>query len=169
MKTKKASHRPAAQRTLNVQRTHPSGPAARFGKRANRHAQAPAVAPGKSGIHGRGLFAIDQLPGRRKLGELHGVLVKLPEARRAVEQNGEIYLIELSRRYALDCSASNEFRFLNHSCEPNCYLRVFRRRVEVYTTRPIPAGSELTVDYGLTPHKGGMTCRCGAQTCRSRL
>lgn len=122
-----------------------------------------------SGIHGRGLFAQAELPGRRKLGELDGELVKLPEARRAVEKSDAIYLIELSRRYALDCSRSNHFRFLNHSCRPNCYLRIYRRRVEVYTLRSIPAESELTIDYGLTPHKGGMLCQCGAARCRGRI
>lgn len=86
-----------------------------------------------------------------------------------MERSPEIYLVEVSRRFALDCSTGNKFRHLNHSCEPNCYLRVFRRRVEVYTLRRIRAGSELTLDYNVTPHRGGMRCHCGSARCRKKL
>jgi SET domain-containing protein len=122
-----------------------------------------------SGIEGRGVFAVGDLPARRKLGEISGVLVRLPHARIRVAAARRIYLIELSRRYALDCSRGNVFKHLNHACRPNCYLRVFRKRVEVYTLRRIRAGAELTVDYGVTPHRGGMKCRCGAAGCRGEL
>lgn len=122
-----------------------------------------------SRINGRGVFARSVLPRRRKLGEISGQLVRLPEARTAVERNPRIYLIELSRRLALDCSRGNSFKHLNHSCLPNCYLRISRNRVEVYSLKAIPAGSELTVNYGVTPHVGGMICSCGAARCLGRL
>jgi SET domain-containing protein len=80
-----------------------------------------------------------------------------------------IYLVEVSRRYALDCQDGNEFKHLNHSCEPNCYLRIIRRVVEVYTLRQITPGTELTIDYGLTPHRQGMDCRCGSVKCRRSI
>ena len=35
--------------------------------------------------------------------------------------------------------------------------------------RSIKRGAELTVDYGETPHKGGMRCGCGAANCRGIL
>jgi SET domain-containing protein len=69
----------------------------------------------------------------------------------------------------LDCTQGNHFRHLNHSCRSNCYLRVIRRRVEVYSRGPIPAGTELTVDYGQTMHRGGMRCGCGVPGCRSQI
>lgn len=127
------------------------------------------VKSGPSSIQGQGVFAAADLPARRKIGQLEGTLVRLPQARKAIENAEQIYLVEISRRYALDCSAGNEFRFLNHSCQPNCYLRIFSRRIEVYTLRQIPVGAELTVDYGLTPHKSGMACRCGASQCRAKI
>lgn len=135
---------------------------------------APGAGPelvrvGRSGIEGRGVFAAVDLPPRRKLGELTGDLVRLPQARRAIEGDARIYFVELSRRWALDCTRGNAFKHLNHSCAPNCYLRTFRQRLEVYTLRQLPAGTELTVDYGQTPHRGGMRCHCGAPRCRGRL
>ena len=127
------------------------------------------VAVRPSGIDGCGVFAAANLPARRKLGEISGVLVRLPQARTRVAAARRIYLVELSRRYALDCSRGNVFKHLNHACQPNCYLRVFRKRVEVYTLRRIRSGTELTVDYGVTPHRGGMKCLCGAVGCRRKL
>jgi len=122
-----------------------------------------------SPIHGRGLFAQIDLPARRKLGELSGRLIRLPQARKAVAQLPVIYLVEVSRRYALDCQDGNAFKHLNHSCEPNCYLRIYRRVVEVYTLRKITRGTELTIDYGLTPHAQGMQCHCGKPNCRRSI
>ena len=127
------------------------------------------VAVRTSRINGRGLFAVIDLPRRRKLGEISGTLERLPRARAVVANLPKIYLIELSRRYALDCSRGNSFKHLNHSCEPNCYLRTCGKRVEVYTLHHIKAGTELTVDYGVTPHKTGMKCGCGAARCRRIL
>lgn len=127
------------------------------------------VAVRRSRINGRGLFAQTALPGRRKLGEIEGQLVRLPGARRRIEGQARIYFIELTRRHALDCTRGNAFKYLNHSCRPNCYLRIYRERVEVYTLRSIPRGDELTVDYGATPHRGGMACTCGARDCKQRL
>lgn len=122
-----------------------------------------------SSIHGRGLFALIDLPPRRKLGQLSGRLVRLPRARKDVERFSVICLVELSRRYALDCSEGNSFKHLNHSCKPNCFLRISKRAVEVYTLREIKAGSELTIDYGMTPHEGGMNCLCGSLKCRQKI
>jgi uncharacterized protein len=132
-------------------------------------ARRPAVVPGVSPIHGRGVFAGMPLPGRRKIGEVTGRLVRLPDARRRVERRAVIQLVELDDRTALDCSRGNAFGRMNHSCAPNCFLRVFNRRVEVYALRPIREGEELTVDYGATPHLNGMHCRCGSPRCRGVL
>ena len=138
-------------------------------KETRRLTPEPCLKVRASGIHGRGIFAASALPARRKLGEVTGKRVRLPEARQAVVRQPRIYLVELTRRYALDCSTGNDFRHLNHSCRPNCYLRVAHGRVEVYAKAAIPAGIELTVDYGVTPHEGGMTCRCGAPRCKGVL
>jgi hypothetical protein len=123
----------------------------------------------RSRIHGRGLFTVTAIARRRKLGELSGELRRLPAARQDHQRRVVIQLVELSRRWALDCSSGNRFRYLNHSCQANCYLRLVRRRVEVYSRGPIPAGSELTADYGATMHRGGMSCRCGVPGCRSSI
>jgi len=129
----------------------------------------PKVMVRASEIHGRGLFSRQRLPGRRKIGEIGGRRVKLPAAWAGVEKQARIYLIELNPRSALDCSTDPIFRHVNHSCRPNFYLRIIRDRVEIYALKAIPPGVELTVDYGETPHAGGMSCRCGVRGCRGSL
>jgi len=127
------------------------------------------VRAGPSKINGQGVFAALALPGRRKLGELTGQRVRLPQAWRLVERRAKIFMVELTPRAALDCTHGNALKHLNHSCAPNCYLRIARGKVEVYALHDLPAGTELTVDYGVTPHRGGMVCACGAPGCRGVL
>jgi len=122
-----------------------------------------------SRIHGRGLFATARIARRMKLGELSGVLRPIRDANRDHQQRRVIKLVEVSRRWALDCTDGNHFSLLNHSCQANCYLRIIRRRVEVYSRSPIRSGAELTVDYGETMHPDGMGCQCGVSGCRSRI
>lgn len=124
----------------------------------------------RSTIHGRGLFAVMPLPARRKLGELAGTIIPLRAARRKAKSLETIKIVEFDDGWALDATTdSNCFQYVNHSCSPNTYVRLFRHRVEFYTLRPIARGEELTCDYGLTQHEGTHRCRCGAAQCSGTL
>jgi SET domain-containing protein len=125
------------------------------------------IAPSR--IHGQGLFTKQRIQRRMKLGELTGIKRRMSHALRDQLKREVMKLVELGQGWALDCTEGNEFSSLNHSCQANCYLRIAHRRVEIYSRGPIPAGHELTVDYGETMHEGGMACRCGLPGCRSRL
>ena len=126
-------------------------------------------AVGESAINGRGLFTLSRLPGRRKIGEISGTRVSNRVAWRRVAGLEKIFLVALDERFSLDISQGNAFKDMNHSCQPNCYLRIIAGRIEVYTLRGIRAGSELTVDYEETPHPQGMRCSCGAPDCRGLI
>ncbi len=127
------------------------------------------VRPDRSSIEGRGAFAAEAIPGRAKIGEITGELISIRAARQRARGRCRMCLIDISGTQALDCTKGNVLRFLNHSCRPNAYLRVFREQVEVYARRRIRNGEELTVDYGESPHSGGMKCRCGHPDCRDRI
>lgn len=130
----------------------------------------PAFRAGKSGIHGTGVFALERVPARRKLGELSGELIRLSEARRRARGSACIAIVEFEDGWALDASrGGNDLRYVNHSCAPNTYLRRFGHHVELYSLRAIDAGEELTCNYGETQHHGTLPCRCGAPGCRSLL
>ena len=127
------------------------------------------VSSRKSRIEGTGVFAGGPIPARAKIGEVTGELISIRTARKRAKERCRICLIDLSDDRALDCSKGNALRHLNHSCRSNSYLRIIHERVEVYARRDIRKGEELTVDYGESPHSGGMRCRCGMPGCRSRI
>ncbi len=121
----------------------------------------------KSRIHGMGAWAQKKIPARRKIGSLGGVVVSRREAARLSRSGNCIALVELWNGQSLDATRnSNALRYVNHSCRPNTYMRVIGAHVEFYALRDIPAGEELTCDYGLTHHDGKLPCACGADNCR---
>lgn len=122
-----------------------------------------------SAIEGTGVFAAANIPGRAKIGEVTGEIISVRTARKLARERCRMCLIDLSDTIALDCTRGNALRHLNHSCGANAYLRIFRNRVEVYARQGIRSGAELTVDYGESPHSGGMKCRCGHKDCRDRI
>jgi SET domain-containing protein len=124
---------------------------------------------GASPIDGRGLFARSNIPARRKIGELTGEIITVSEARRRAGLSERIKIVELDDRYALDAERGNEFRFINHSCSPNVFMRVCRGRVEFYALRDIRPGEELTCNYGETHHDGALPCKCGSPNCIGNL
>lgn len=126
------------------------------------------VAPSR--IDGRGAFAGEAIPARRKIGEIRGESISVREGRRRARGLSRIMIVEVSERRAIDASLSTDpLRFTNHSCAPNTSLRIRQGRVEFYAMRDVLVGDELTVDYGESHHEGRLACRCGAARCAGRL
>lgn len=122
-----------------------------------------------SRIHGKGVFARRAVPAKRKIGELTGELISVREARRRYAGAEVVTVVEFDDDKALDVSSDRCFRFVNHSCSPNTYMRRVGHRVEFYSLRRIRGGEELTCDYGETHHEGRLPCRCGSETCREKI
>ncbi len=128
------------------------------------------VAVRRSAIDGFGVFAAEDMPARRKIGEIRGESISVAEARRRARGQARIMIVEVSARKAIDASASTDpMRFTNHACRPNARLQIRDGRVEFYSLRPIRTGEEITVDYGQTHHEGTLRCRCGAPGCERWL
>lgn len=121
----------------------------------------------QSKIAGKGAYALQRIPARKKIGDLGGVIITMKEAMKLIKNLKVINLVELDNDLALNASANpNDMRFINHSCGPNTYLRVMKDRVEFYALRDIKKGEELSCDYGETHHEGKLPCKCGARNCR---
>lgn len=61
-------------------------------------------------------------------------------------------------------------RHLNHSCDPNTWIRYTGAGCEIVTRRAIPAGEEITCDYRINVTGGdAWPCRCGAARCRGTV
>lgn len=125
---------------------------------------------GPSRIDGLGAFAGEPIAARRKVGEIRGEFVDLPEARRRAREaerlTGRIFMVAISDKRAVDATASTDpLRHANHACEPNMVLKVQQGRVAFYAIRDIAEGEELTARYGPTHHAGRLRCACGSARC----
>jgi SET domain-containing protein len=131
-----------------------------------KHDRPPSIIVGKSKINGRGCFAADRLPARRKIGELQGERIPNREAARRVANGGKVHICQLDDRWSIDASrGGNATAYINHSCEPNCFSRVVHGHMLFFALRDIAPGEELTLDYTPSQHPG-RRCTCGAAKCR---
>lgn len=120
-----------------------------------------------SRIDGKGAYALGAIPARRKIGNMGGEIISVRTARKRVKELKRVAMVEFGDGRALDASVNpNDLRYINHSCEPNTYLRICYSKVEFWSLKKINKGEELTCDYGETHHDGKLPCRCGAKNCR---
>ncbi len=127
----------------------------------------PHLRIGDSLIQGRGLFAAAPVRKRMKIGEFSGERISVREGRRRARKAQRIVIVELSATEAIDGSVNGgPFQFVNHSCDPNLFMRIAYGRAEFYARRDIRAGEELTCDYGESHHEGKLPCQCRAARCR---
>ncbi|XP_075444214.1 histone-lysine N-methyltransferase SETD2 isoform X3 [Ascaphus truei] len=93
----------------------------------------------------------------------------------ARSKNIHYYFMALKNDEIIDATQKgNCSRFMNHSCEPNCETQKWtvngQLRVGFFTTRVVPAGSELTFDYQFQRYgKEAQKCFCGSTNCRGYL
>jgi SET domain-containing protein len=88
-----------------------------------------------SDIHGKGLYAREDIPSGTYLGEYEG-----PEAKR----NGSHVLWVYDDDVVVGRSGRNKLRYLNHSTEYCAEFDGF----ELFASRHIKAGEEITINYG---------------------
>jgi SET domain-containing protein len=57
--------------------------------------------------------------------------------------------------------------YINHSCDPNTYVKTINGVRKVFAMRGIEAGDEITYDYTINGENDGtFYCKCGAKNCR---
>ena len=124
----------------------------------------------KSSIHGKGVFASNLIQPRRKIGSLSGLLVSQKIIPKKFSNHASIAIVELDNGKVLDSREfKNELCYINHSCKPNSFMRIYGYLVEIYALKKILPGEELTVDYGETHHEGKLPCKCGIENCGNKL
>lgn len=124
----------------------------------------------KSQIDGKGVYALQLIPARKKIGELGGTIIPLKTAQKIIKSTKRIAMVELDNGKALNGMINgNELRYINHSCDPNAYMRIINNRVEFYAKHDIEENEEITCDYGETHHDGKLKCRCNSPKCKRFL
>ena len=131
--------------------------------RRNKSPKSPKVARSRTGL---GVYAQQRYRPAELIGEIEGEVIDD---------------LEYSSRYCMDLGDSRclepaaPFRFVNHSCVPNCTFQWFdirgsddgavERRVFLLARDAIEAGEQLTIDYAWPPAMA-IRCQCGEEDCR---
>ncbi|KXL50524.1 MAG: hypothetical protein FE78DRAFT_137712, partial [Acidomyces sp. 'richmondensis'] len=111
--------------------------------------------------------------------EYTGEIISEAECQRRMREDYKdkqcYYLMELERGLIIDGTKGSMARFINHSCEPNCEVRMVKvngtPRMGVFAGDDgISTGVELTYDYNFDNFGNTrQICYCGAPTCRGFL
>ena len=120
----------------------------------------------RSPIHGTGGFARRTIPAGTRVIEYVGSKITKAESLCRCEVSNEC-IFAIDDAHDLDGNVPwNPARFLNHSCAPNCEAELAEGRVWIVALRDVPAGEELTFNYGydLEDYREH-PCRCGAPEC----
>ncbi|MEO8149705.1 MAG: SET domain-containing protein-lysine N-methyltransferase [Bacteroidia bacterium] len=125
---------------------------------------------GASKIDGKGVFSLSTIKARKKIGELSGEIISTRKARQIAKEKKRIAIVEFDNKHALYAEHHDKtLKYINHSCSPNVYMRIFGHHVEFYSLKKINIEDELTCNYGETHHDGKLKCRCGAPNCIGSL
>lgn len=132
----------------------------------------------RSAIHGRGVFAVEQIEAGLPIIDYRGAVVRWSDAVREYHDSdaaaGHTFLFDLGDGTVLDGGRKgNSARWINHGCDPNCEAVVDGRTITIQALRDLKNGDELLLDYRLELQSGAgkdaraeYACRCGAPRCR---
>jgi SET domain-containing protein len=130
---------------------------------------APGLAIRKSPIEGRGCFSVAHFKHRRKIAEYTGEKITNAEANRRASRR-KLRICAISDRWSLDGSrGGNGTHYINHSCEPNAFMKILYGHILFIALRDIQPGKEITIDYESTLHSDKKRCVCGAPSCRGTI
>ena len=135
----------------------------------------------RSGVHGKGVFALQDIAEGETLIEYVGEVISWDEAqdRHPHDPNdpNHTFYFHVNEDKVIDAlHGGNSSRWINHSCDPNCEADEQNERIFIKALRNIKAGEELNYDYGLIidePYTKKLLaeypCWCGAKNCRGTL
>uniref|UniRef100_A0A8C2CQS0 SET domain containing 1B, histone lysine methyltransferase a n=1 Tax=Cyprinus carpio TaxID=7962 RepID=A0A8C2CQS0_CYPCA len=133
----------------------------------------------KSHIHDWGLFAMEPIAADEMVIEYVGqnirqVIADMREKRYEEKGIGSSYMFRVDHDTIIDATKCGNFaRFINHSCNPNCYAKVItvesQKKIVIYSRQPINVNEEITYDYKFPIEDEKIPCLCGAENCRGTL
>ncbi|CAL1545426.1 unnamed protein product [Lymnaea stagnalis] len=132
----------------------------------------------RSKIHGRGLFCKRNIDAGEMVIEYAGEVIRasLTDKREKYYESRGIgcYMFRIDDDEVVDATMhGSAARFINHSCEPNCFSKVIlvdgKKHIVIFAMRPIKRGEELTYDYKFPIEEVKIPCSCGSKRCRKYL
>jgi SET domain-containing protein len=159
-------------------------PGSASGAKKNKRASGRRIQVRRSGIHGKGVFALRDIAEGETVIEYVGEIITWKQADKRApsdpdDENHTFFFSIADGKRVIDANVGgNAARWINHSCDPNCESDEDdeTERVFIKALRNIKAGEELYYDYGLvideryTPKlKAQYRCLCGAKNCRGTM
>lgn len=135
----------------------------------------------RSGVHGKGVFALQDIAQGEVLIEYVGEIINWAQAqeRHPHDPNdpNHTFYFHISEDRVIDARVGgNSSRWINHACNANCEADERDGRIFILARRNISAGEELNYDYGLILNerytaklKAEYPCWCGSEICRGTL
>ncbi|GFU28306.1 histone-lysine N-methyltransferase SETD1 [Nephila pilipes] len=133
----------------------------------------------RSRIHDWGLFALEPIAADEMVIEYVGQMVRplvadMREKKYTSLGVGSSYLFKVDVDGIIDATrCGNLARFINHSCNPNCYAKIITveglKKIVIYSKQPINVNEEITYDYKFPIEEEKIICLCGAPQCRGTL
>ena len=172
----------------NAQAVHAKTPrGARRTAASNGRASPSALASGpriqvrRSGVHGKGVFALRPIEPGDVVVEYKGQMITWAEAQKRHPHDptdpNHTFFFHIDDKRVIDAAVGgNAARWINHACDPNCEADEQDGRIFIKALRDLRPGEELFYDYGLvideryTPKlKKQFECRCGTRKCRGTM
>jgi SET domain-containing protein len=148
---------------------------------APRRRAAPRIQVRRSGVHGKGVYALQPIARGERIVEYTGQLITWKEALRRhphdPDDPNHTFYFHIDDGRVIDGKyGKNAAKWINHSCQPNCETDEIDGRVYIKARRAIKPGEELNYDYALVLDgrhtakiKKEFECRCGSRRCRGTL
>ncbi len=131
---------------------------------------APGLAIRPSPIDGQGCFATIAFHKGRKIAEYAGEWIARREVARRARGRRKLRICAVNTYWSLDGSVGgNGTHYINHSCQPNSYMRITHGHILFMALRDIRPGEEITLDYVTTLHSNDKRCSCHAPHCRGTI
>lgn len=123
---------------------------------------------------GYGVFASKEINAGVVIGDYLGKVIKTEQYNLDDDKNG-LYLMYFSNQASIYPNLNKpDVHLLNHSCQPNCWIYVYKGHSLFFALRKIKPYEELTISYLLSPKGKSCNpcihlCKCKSKVCTGTM
>lgn len=119
--------------------------------------------------YGTGVVATKAIQTKETVLKFSGYLVDSKDKLKPQDVEQDHYLQLLPDLYL--GSSGDVDDYVNHSCDPNCFVLIVGIEAFLIASKPIDIGEEITFDYSsvVLDDDWNMMCSCGTDKCRKLI